>query len=219
MTDTEPGQDATNNAEVPTPDRLTSDPTLTEPLIPVSLSIGVAGNIADQVWLTWPQLCEALRVQAGRVQASKDGLLLCFAHFANDYKATSIATSVFAVALDFDGQSDAALSASLAFAQLLSTRGAAHTTWSDGANGVDGVSRCWRIIIPLEREVPAHQWADTWRTFADAFYHHTGAVADPQCKNFNRRYYAPTTRAEAQAVPTLMGPVGVPPQLLIWGDR
>lgn len=168
-------------------------------LLALSISVTVAGRVADNLWLTWGQVCQAFRDSANRLSSTKDGMLICFAQFANDYRLTSIATDIYAVCLDFDHGTTEQLLASLALAQRLSTRGIVHTTWSDAPVHLDdpdriGGDRCWRVIIPLDMPVGVVVWSRVWHNFANAFRVQAGATADTQCKNINRRYYVPMAK-------------------------
>ncbi len=130
------------------------------PLLAVSLSIGVAGRVADNLWLTWEQICAAFREQVNRLSDTKDGLLVSFAHFDRDYKITSQVTDLFAVCLDFDHQTTVALNNAIALAQRLSTRGIVHTTWSDEPWTSETDLQQWVIVA----SVSSSPWTSRYRS-------------------------------------------------------
>ena len=95
-------------------------------------------------------------------------------------RLSSAVVEVSCLVLDYDDE--AALTVPQALARWDGFERCAYTTWSHS----DEAPRC-RVVLPLQRPVPGHLWADLYRSIlADQ-----GRGADPQCCDPSRAYYLP----------------------------
>ena len=99
-------------------------------------------------------------------------------------RLSSAVVEVSCLVLDYDDE--AALTIPQALARWDGFERCAYTTWSH----TDEAPRC-RVVLPLQRPVPGHLWADLYRSIlADQ-----GRGADPQCCDPSRAYYLPAVGA------------------------
>jgi hypothetical protein len=99
-------------------------------------------------------------------------------------RLSSAVVEVSCLVLDYDDA--AALTVPQALARWEGFERLGYTTWSHS----EAAPRC-RVVLPLQRPVPGHWWADLYR----ALLEDQGQGADPQCIDPSRAYYLPAVGA------------------------
>jgi hypothetical protein len=159
----------------------------------VTLSPGLRCRPFEPVEMSWDGIADMFKLSATLPVHDRDSWnLMVFGAMSSWNDNTIAPEGLYAGAFDFDDCPNHALWAALDIAKALSPVGLAHTTWKHGVEAPEGTSR-GRIIIPFERPIPPHDWANVWHWWEAAFAQ-VGATIDPACKNIGRRYFLPCTR-------------------------
>ncbi len=141
----------------------------------ISLFDGAKDNAPKAARVEWIELLKELSTH--EVRDTKDGAAWSPARFEGGRSAGN-AREVSLAVFDLDDCSDATL-ARLG-ERLARFTYALHSTYTEG---------CYRLILPLDKPVPAAEWRATWDQITAAFE----IPADSACRDASRLYYFPTT--------------------------